>query len=101
MTEVTRILSAIEHGDPHAAEQLLPLVYDELRKLAAQKLVRPGGVCLLTPSMGAVRRSKKCRNLRYRLLPLLREFKNRLPDLSASPAMLCVVADVTGRRGGW
>jgi RNA polymerase sigma factor (TIGR02999 family) len=40
MTEVTRILSAIEHGDPHAAEQLLPLVYDELRKLAAQKLAR-------------------------------------------------------------
>jgi RNA polymerase sigma factor (TIGR02999 family) len=38
MSEVTRILSALEHGDPHAAEQLLPLVYDELRKLAAQKL---------------------------------------------------------------
>ena len=36
MTNVTRILSAIEQGDPHAAEQLLPLVYDELRKLAAQ-----------------------------------------------------------------
>jgi RNA polymerase sigma factor (TIGR02999 family) len=35
MSEVTRILSAIEQGDPHAAEQLLPLVYDELRKLAA------------------------------------------------------------------
>src|SRR5262249_29143806 len=38
MTDVTRILSAIEQGDPHAAEQLLPVVYDELRKLAAQKL---------------------------------------------------------------
>jgi RNA polymerase sigma factor (TIGR02999 family) len=38
MTEVTRILSAIERGDPQAAEQLLPLVYDELRKLAAQRL---------------------------------------------------------------
>ena len=38
MSEVTRILSAIEHGDPHAADQLLPLVYDELRKLAAAKL---------------------------------------------------------------
>ena len=35
MNDVTRILSAIEHGDPQAAEQLLPLVYDELRKLAA------------------------------------------------------------------
>jgi RNA polymerase sigma factor (TIGR02999 family) len=44
MTEVTRILSAIEQGDSHAAEQLLPLVYDELRKLAAQKLAqeKPG-----------------------------------------------------------
>jgi RNA polymerase sigma factor (TIGR02999 family) len=44
MTEVTRILSAIEQGDPHAAEQLLPLVYDELRKLAADKLCheKPG-----------------------------------------------------------
>ena len=40
MTEVTRILSAIEEGDLHAAEQLLPLVYDELRKLAGQKLAQ-------------------------------------------------------------
>jgi RNA polymerase sigma factor (TIGR02999 family) len=40
MSDVTRILSAIEQGDPHAAEQLLPLVYDELRRLAAAKLVR-------------------------------------------------------------
>src|SRR5690349_21535822 len=38
MNEVTRILSAVEQGDPHAAEQLLPLVYAELRKLAAQRL---------------------------------------------------------------
>ena len=38
MNDVTSILSAIGHGDPHAAEQLLPLVYDELRKLAAHKL---------------------------------------------------------------
>jgi RNA polymerase sigma factor (TIGR02999 family) len=38
MTDVTRILSAVEAGDPHAAEQLLPLVYDELRKLAAHRL---------------------------------------------------------------
>ena len=44
MNEVTRILSAVEQGDPHAAEQLLPLVYDELRKLAAEKLAheKPG-----------------------------------------------------------
>src|SRR6516162_4054964 len=40
MSEVTRILSAIEQGDPHAAERLLPLVYDELRKLAAQKMAQ-------------------------------------------------------------
>jgi RNA polymerase sigma factor (TIGR02999 family) len=44
MTEITRILSAMDEGDPHAAEQLLPLVYEELRKLAAQKLAqeKPG-----------------------------------------------------------
>ena len=44
MNDVTRILSAIEQGDPQAAEQLLPLVYDELRKLAAQRLAqeKPG-----------------------------------------------------------
>jgi DNA-binding GntR family transcriptional regulator len=36
MTDVTRILSAIEQGDPQGARRLLPLVYDELRKLAAQ-----------------------------------------------------------------
>jgi RNA polymerase sigma factor (TIGR02999 family) len=40
MSEVTRILSAIEHGDSRAAGQLLPLVYDELRRLAAQKLAQ-------------------------------------------------------------
>jgi len=44
MNDVTRILSAIEQGDPQAAEGLLPLVYDELRKLAAQRLAqeKPG-----------------------------------------------------------
>jgi RNA polymerase sigma factor (TIGR02999 family) len=44
MSDVTRILSAIEQGDPHATEQLLPLVYDELRKLAARRLAqeKPG-----------------------------------------------------------
>ena len=44
MTDVTQILSKIEQGDPGAAEQLLPLVYDELRKLAAAKLAqeKPG-----------------------------------------------------------
>jgi RNA polymerase sigma factor (TIGR02999 family) len=44
MTDVTQILAAIEQGDPHAADQLLPLVYDELRKLAARRLAqeKPG-----------------------------------------------------------
>src|SRR6516225_825084 len=44
MSEVTRILSAIEQGDQRAAHRLLPLIYDELRKLAAQKLAqeKPG-----------------------------------------------------------
>ena len=40
MSDVTRVLSAIEQGDPHAAEQLLPLVYTELRQLAAQKVAQ-------------------------------------------------------------
>jgi RNA polymerase sigma factor (TIGR02999 family) len=44
VSEVTHILAAVERGDPHAAEELLPLVYDELRKLAAQRLAgeKPG-----------------------------------------------------------
>jgi len=40
MNDVTRILTAVEQGDPHAAEQLLPLVYDELRRLAAAKMAQ-------------------------------------------------------------
>jgi RNA polymerase sigma factor (TIGR02999 family) len=40
MPDVTQLLSAIDRGDPHAADQLLPLVYDELRRLAGQKLAR-------------------------------------------------------------
>src|SRR5262245_57332670 len=44
MSDVTRILSAVEQGDPHAADQLLPLVYDELRRLAAERMAheKPG-----------------------------------------------------------
>jgi DNA-binding GntR family transcriptional regulator len=44
MTDVTHILAAIEQGDPHAAEQLLPLVYEEVRKLAAQKMAQESRV---------------------------------------------------------
>jgi RNA polymerase sigma factor (TIGR02999 family) len=50
MNEVTRILSAVEHGDPHAAEQLLPLVYQELRKLAAQKMAQESPGQTLQPT---------------------------------------------------
>jgi RNA polymerase sigma factor (TIGR02999 family) len=44
MSEVTRLLAAIDRGEPHAAEELLPVIYDELRKLAAQKMAleKPG-----------------------------------------------------------
>jgi RNA polymerase sigma factor (TIGR02999 family) len=50
MSEVTRILTAIDHGDPHAAAQLLPLVYDELRRLAAQRLAGEGPGHTLQPT---------------------------------------------------
>ncbi len=40
MSNISHVLSAIEHGDPAAAGKLLPLVYEELRRLAAQKLAR-------------------------------------------------------------
>jgi RNA polymerase sigma factor (TIGR02999 family) len=50
MSEVTHILSAIEQGDPHAAEQLLPLVYDELRRLAAQKMAQEAPGQTLQPT---------------------------------------------------
>jgi RNA polymerase sigma factor (TIGR02999 family) len=50
MSEATRILSAIERGDSSAAEQLLPLVYDELRRLAAQRLARENPGQTLQPT---------------------------------------------------
>ena len=50
MSEVTRILSAIEQGDPHGADQLVPLVYDELRRLAAQCLAGEGPGHTLQPT---------------------------------------------------
>ena len=50
MNEVTRVLSAIEAGDPQAAEQLLPLVYDELRRLAARRLAGEGPGHTLQPT---------------------------------------------------
>ena len=50
MNDVTRILAAIEHGDPKEAEQLLPLIYDELRQLAAQRLAREAPGQTLQPT---------------------------------------------------
>jgi RNA polymerase sigma factor (TIGR02999 family) len=50
MNDVTRILNAIEQGDPQAADQLLPLVYDELRRLAAHKLAREKPGMTLQPT---------------------------------------------------
>ncbi|HLJ92775.1 MAG TPA: ECF-type sigma factor, partial [Gemmataceae bacterium] len=50
MSEVTRILSDLEHGDPHAAEQLLPLVYDELRRLATSKMAQEAPGQTLQPT---------------------------------------------------
>jgi RNA polymerase sigma factor (TIGR02999 family) len=50
MNEVTRILEAIDQGDPRAADQLLPLVYDELRRLAAQRLAREAPGQTLPPT---------------------------------------------------
>ena len=50
MSDVTRILSAIEQGDPRAADQLLPLVYDALRQLAAQKLAQEAPGQTLQPT---------------------------------------------------
>ena len=51
MSDVTRILSSIEQGDPHAAQQLLPLVYEELRRLAAAKLSREQPGLTVQPTM--------------------------------------------------
>src|ERR1043166_2269858 len=50
MNEVTRILFAIQGGEPHAAEQLLPLVYEDLRKLAAQKMAQEAPGQTLQPT---------------------------------------------------
>ena len=51
--DVTQLLNALEQGDPHAAAQLLPLVYDELRKLAAQRMAREQPGQTLQPTVAA------------------------------------------------
>jgi hypothetical protein len=64
MADVTQILSAIEAGDPHAAEELLPLVYDELRKLAAARLdaEKPGQTLQPTALSRGVRPARRRRS---------------------------------------
>ena len=56
MDAITQVLNAIEQGDPHAAERLLPLVYDELRKLAAERMAqeKPGPTLQATCSLACV-----------------------------------------------
>ncbi len=84
MSDVTRILSQIESGDPSAAEQLLPLVYDELRKLAAAKLAQEkpgqvpqatslihdaGGICVTPSAIPGARRCLYSKQLKGMVLP--------------------------------
>ena len=82
MTDVTQILSQIESGDPSAAEQLLPLVYEELRKLAAAKLAqeKPGQTLQATA--------------------LVHEAYLRLVDVETGPALEQPRPFLCGRRRG-
>ena len=98
MNEVTHILSAIEQGDPHAAEQLLPLVYTELRQLAAQKLAQemPGQTLNATALVHEA----------YLRLVGDRQFASRRHFFAAAAdAMRLILIDnarrkATGRHGG-
>src|SRR5262249_17857453 len=94
MSEVTRILSAVAGGDPHAASQLLPLVYDELRQLAAVKLdvEKPGQT--LRPTA-----------LRHEAYPRLAGAEQEPHWDSGGPffaacaeAMRCILVDTARRR---
>jgi len=80
VNDIIRILSSIEHGDPKAAEQLLPLVYDELRTLAAWTLAqeKPGQTLHATALV-----HEAYLRLVDRELNLLRESPNRLFSLFA------------------
>ena len=77
MNDVTRILSAIEQGEPHAAAQLLPLVYDELRQLAAQKLAQeqPGDG---STTIGMPKKSRTCGPAAGTLMKCLLGCRNNL-----------------------
>ena len=75
MSQLTQILNSIEQGDPHAAEELLPLVYEELRKLAAAKLAqeKPGQTLEATALV---------HEAYLRLMNTGRESEARTPDVS-------------------
>src|SRR5882757_173847 len=98
MTDVTRILSDIEQGNTKAAEQLLPLVYEELRKLAAQKLAqeKPGQTLQATDLVHEA----------YMRLVGDRQFASRRHFFAAAAeAMRLILIDAarrkaTGRHGG-
>jgi hypothetical protein len=69
MSEVIQILRAIVEGDPDAASQLLPLVYDELRKLAPQKLARETPGQMLQPTALVLHRNpQRCQGPGWRTL---------------------------------
>jgi RNA polymerase sigma factor (TIGR02999 family) len=94
MNEVTSILSAIENGEPQAAEQLLPLVYDELRKLAAQKLSqeKPGQTLQATALVHEA-------YLRLVGQHSGRPYKDRAHFFSAAAAaMRCILIDKARRK---
>lgn len=93
MTEITRILSAIEQGDSYASEQLLPLVYDELRKLAAAKLAQesPGQTLQATALV---------HEAYLRLLESRVQASNSQPrPFSASPGSKCTDNEPSGEVG--
>src|SRR5262249_37120327 len=64
MTEVTHVVSTVPDGDPHAASRLLPLVYEELRRLAAAQLAREPGGQTLQPTALVARRVPAVRGRR-------------------------------------
>lgn len=101
MSGVTDILASIERGDPHAAEQLLPLVYDELRRLAARQMAqeKPGQTLQATALVHEA-------FLRLVGAEKTRAFQDRKHFFaSAATAMRCILVDVarakqTDKRGG-
>src|SRR5262245_53033968 len=95
MTDVTRILSQIDAGDPEAAEKLLPLVYEELRKLAAAKLAqeKPGQTLQATALVHEV-------YLRLVDLSHPQDFENRVHFFAAAAeAMRRILVENARRKG--